>query len=158
MNAKFNKQLFAIIRKLVTSLRVFQNDTIFCEDVTFSQFSILDYVSKSGILEMSELHVLLSVEKSTTTRLVEPLIKKGYLEKIKSSHDSRVIELHITPEGKKIHREVWKCISDFLLNMDYSIPDDKKGEVLQALEIFINSIEHCCAPAKCCSFRQQERE
>lgn len=151
MENKFNKDLFAIIRKLITSLRIFQNETIFCEDVTFSQFSILNYVSKTGVLEMSKLHELLSVEKSTTTRQVEPLIKKGYLEKIRSIHDSRIIELHITPEGKKIHYEVWNCISDFLVNMDQSIPDDKKGEVLSAIEIFINSIENCCKPTVCCS-------
>lgn len=151
MENKFNKDLFATIRKLITSLRIFQNETIFCEDVTFSQFSILNYVSKTGVLEMSELHELLSVEKSTTTRQVEPLIKKGYLEKIRSIHDSRIVELHITSEGKKIHHEVWNCISDFLVNMDQSIPDDKKGEVLGAIEIFINSIENCCKPAVCCT-------
>jgi len=151
MENKFNKELFAIIRKLITSLRIFQNETIFCEDVTFSQFSILNYVSKTGVLEMSQLHELLSVEKSTTTRQVEPLIKKGYLEKIRSIHDSRIVELHLTSKGKNIHGEVWKCISDFMLNMDNSIPDDKKGDVLSAIEIFINSIEKCCKPAVCCS-------
>lgn len=157
MENKFNKDLFTVIRKLITSLRIFQNETIFCEDVTFSQFSILNYVSKNGVLGMSQLHELLSVEKSTTTRLVEPLIKKGYLEKNRSIHDSRIVELHLTPEGKKIHQEVWKCISDFMVSMDQSIPDDKKGEVLGAIEIFINSIEKCCKPAVCCGSIKETR-
>lgn len=157
MENKFNNNLFATIRKLITSLRIFQNETIFCEDVTFSQFSILNYVSKTGVLEMSELHELLSVEKSTTTRQVEPLIKKGYLKKIRSIHDSRIIELHLTSEGKKAHHDVWNCISDFMVKMDQSIPDDKKGEVIGAIEIFINSIEKCCKPAACCAGNKKIR-
>lgn len=158
MNNNYNNQLFATIRKLVTSLRIFQNEMVFCEDVTFSQFSILNYVSKTGILEMSELHSLLSVEKSTTTRLVEPLIKKGYLVKNRSSHDSRIVELHLTPEGKIVHQKVWNCISDFMINLDQSIPNDKKSEVLQALDIFINSMERCCKPAVCCMATQLKKE
>ncbi|TFH42901.1 MAG: MarR family transcriptional regulator [Chrysiogenales bacterium] len=150
MNTTYNKQLFTTIRKLITALRIFQNETIFCGDVTFTQFSILNYVSKTGVLEMSTLHELLSVEKSTTTRLVEPLITKGCLEKRKSLHDSRVIELHITTEGKKVHHEVWSCINDFLAGMNNSIPTDKKNDVLQALDIFTDSIESCCKPSSCC--------
>ena len=157
MENKFNNNLFATIRKLITSLRIFQNETIFCEDVTFSQFSILNYVSKTGVLEMSELHELLSVEKSTTTRQVEPLIKKGYLKKIRSIHDSRIIELHLTSEGKKTHHDVWNCISDFMVKMDQSIPDDKKEEVIGAIEIFINSIEKCCKPSACCTGNKKIR-
>lgn len=157
MNNNYNNQLFATIRRLVTSLRIFQNETVFCEDVTFSQFSILNYVCRTGILEMSELHSLLSVEKSTTTRLVEPLIKKGYLEKIRSNHDSRIIELHLTTDGKKVHQDVWNCISDFMFHMNQSIPDDKKDEVLGAIEIFINSIEKCCKPVVCCGGIKETR-
>jgi DNA-binding MarR family transcriptional regulator len=154
MKDNYDKQLFETIRRLITSLRIFQNETAFCEDITFSQFSILNYVSKTGILEMSKLHALLSVEKSTTTRLVEPLIKKGYLGKKRSGSDSRIIELFITDDGKKIHSNVWKCISDFMINMENSIPSGKKSEMLHALDIFIKSIELCCKPSVCCNGKQ----
>jgi DNA-binding MarR family transcriptional regulator len=154
MKNNYDTQLFETIRRLVTSLRIFQNESAFCEDITFSQFSILNFVSKTGMLEMSELHTLLSVEKSTTTRLVEPLIKKGYLDKKRSGSDSRIIELYITGDGKKIHRKVWKCISDFMISMENSIPSGKKSEMLLALDIFIKSIEVCCKPSSCCTGKQ----
>ncbi len=151
MKDNYDQQLFETIRRLVTSLRIFQNETAFCEDITFSQFSILNYVSKTGMLEMSELHSLLSVEKSTTTRLVEPLIKKKYLGKKRSGADSRAIELYITDSGKEIHQKVWKCISDFMINMENSISPEKKSEIYHALDVFIKSIETCCKPAVCCT-------
>ncbi len=150
MKRSYDKELLAIIRRLIISLRVFQTESIFCEDLTFTQFSILSYVAKTGSLEMSALHTLLSVEKSTTTRLVDPLVKMGYLKKNPSTHDSRAIELQLTSKGRTIFEKVKECISDFMIDMSNSIPDNKKVDVLQSLEIFINSMERCCKPDGCC--------
>lgn len=150
MKAHYEEQMLSIIRRLMISLRVFQSESIFCENLTFTQFSILSYVAKTGSLEMSVLHDLLSVEKSTTTRLVDPLVKMGCLKKRQSDRDSRAIELHLTDEGKAIYKKVRDCISDFMRNMGNSIPDDKKENVLQSLEIFIKSMERCCKTNECC--------
>lgn len=144
------RQFYSVIRKLIVSLRTFQADSVFCEDITFNQFTILDYVHSTGTLEMSELHKLLSVEKSTTTRMVEPLVVKGYINKLTSEHDSRAIVLQLTAEGKKIHQSVWKCISDFMLNIEDSIPVNKKEDMLDILELFISSLDTCCRPGICC--------
>lgn len=149
MNITEDRQFLSVIRKLIVSLRVFQAESIFCEDITFNQFTILDYINTSGILEMSDLHRLLSVEKSTTTRMIEPLAVKGYLTKTPSVHDSRAVELRLTPEGKKVHQTVSKCISDFMTNMNNSIPKKNKDDVLNAVEVFINSLETCCKPGEC---------
>lgn len=145
-----DRHFFSIIKKLIVSLRLFQAESIFCEDITFNQFTILDYIFSSGTLEMSELHKLLSVEKSTTTRMLEPLAVKGYIKKTPSVHDSRSIELRLTPEGKKVHQTVWKCISDFMNNMENSIPVKNREDVLNAVDVFIKSLETCCQPGGCC--------
>jgi len=59
-------------------LRCCCRDEAFCADVTFHQFLILDAVAKQKEISLADLHKLLSVEKSTTTRLVAPLIGKGF--------------------------------------------------------------------------------
>jgi len=150
MNNISDRHYFSIIKKLIVSLRIFQAESIFCEDITFNQFTILDYIFTSGTLEMAELHKLLSVEKSTTTRMLDPLVARGYITKTQSAHDSRAIELRLTPEGKKVHQTVWKCISDFMANMENSIPKKNKDDVLNAVEVFINSLDTCCQPGVCC--------
>jgi len=136
--------VFYLLKELTKVLRIFQKDEVFCENITFTQFCILDFVIKDNPLELSILHSLLSVEKSTTTRLVEPLVKEGLLEKIRSSRDSRAIQLRILEKGVTIHTEVWKCISGFILNVTGQIPDEKKGAVMDTLELFINAFKTCC--------------
>lgn len=151
MKNTYDKELLSVIRRLIISLRIFQAESTFCEDLTFTQYSILSYVAKTGSLPMAELHTLLSVEKSTTTRLVEPLVKMGYLKKIQSAHDSRAIELKLTGKGEEIFDRVRECISEFMINMGNTIPEDKRDDVLQSLEIFIKAMERCCTPGGCCS-------
>jgi len=79
--------------------RCCRQDTAFCEGVTFHQFVILDAVVKNKELNISDLHGILSVEKSTTTRLVNTLIQKGLVTRERSSHDSRAFVLTLTKEG-----------------------------------------------------------
>ena len=150
METAYDKQMLSIIRRLMISLRAFQSEAVLCENLTFIQFSILSYVAKTGSLEMSMLHGLLSVEKSTTTRLVGPLVKMGYLKKKQSTHDSRAIELHLTGTGKAAFEKVKDCISEFMIKMSNLIPDDRKNDVLHSLEIFIKSMEKCCTTGGCC--------
>ena len=144
------KTMFFLIKELTKVLRSYQNEAAFCEGVTFTQFSILDLVAEKGILSLSELHKLLSVEKSTTTRLVNPLVEQKLLKKTESLHDSRAVELVITKLGKKVHIRVWECISGFMQNMMKEIPEEKINDVFNSLRIFIRACSNCCS-STCCS-------
>ncbi|MCX6224781.1 MAG: helix-turn-helix domain-containing protein, partial [Bacteroidia bacterium] len=72
-----NTELMEIFTGLSQVSRFCRQDVAFCEGVTFHQFMILDALVGKKEMQISELHKLLAVEKSTTTRLVNPLIKKG---------------------------------------------------------------------------------
>ena len=150
----FNKEMFDIIKGLIKSLRFFQSESVFCENITFIQFCILDYVvSGGGRIGMSSLHPLLGVEKSTTTRLVAPLLKSGLLIRVKSETDSRAVDLEITSEGSATHENVWQCIQNYLGDCCSSLPEESRMEMLRMVRVFAASIENCCSPVKgyCCN-------
>jgi DNA-binding MarR family transcriptional regulator len=69
-----SKEVLSLVSELCQVVRFCRQDSMFCEDVTFTQFLILDEVAKKGELKMLELHQILAVDKSTTTRLVNPLV------------------------------------------------------------------------------------
>jgi DNA-binding MarR family transcriptional regulator len=137
--------VFHLLQDLGKVMRIFQSEAVLCEGVTFAQFCILDHAAaRGGRLELSELHGLLSVEKSTTTRMVGPLIKRGLVARKKSAHDSRAIELALTAKGKDVHERVWGCVSGFIDDVLRHIPGDQRNSVFAALEVFIRSIRQCC--------------
>ncbi len=144
------RSAFILIRELGKALRIFQDGAVFCEDLTFTQFIILDHVMQQGRLPMSDLHALLAVEKSTTTRLVQPLVNRQVVIKEKSKSDSRVVELVITDEGRKLHKQVWECIAGFVQHLQETIPQDQREPVAESLGLFSRSLLSCCGKQGCC--------
>ena len=143
--------LLEVFMGMVQVTRCCRQDAAFCEEVTFHQFMILDAVAKRNELPMSDLHEILGVKKSTTTRLINPLIQKGLLKRNKSVHDSRAATLFLTPEGEEIQQKVSLCLADFFQKVICSIPDGKKEEVMEAIQILIAAIKNTAVGCGCCS-------
>jgi DNA-binding MarR family transcriptional regulator len=144
------RELMDILGGLSQVLRCCCRDEAFCEGVTFHQFMILDAVAKEKELQMADLHKLLSVEKSTTTRLVNPLIKKGLLRRDKADHDSRAVKLMLTKEGRETHKKVQVCLTDFFQRALGNVPEKKRNEVLESVKIFITAIKNSANSCDCC--------
>ncbi len=130
--------------------RCCRQDTAFCEGVTFHQFIILDAVFKNDELNISDLHKILSVEKSTTTRLLKPLLQKGLLTRLQSSRDSRAFVLILTKDGGNVHRNVHSCLEDFFNKIESNLPTGKKDNILQAVQIFFNAVKNAAGGCNCC--------
>jgi DNA-binding MarR family transcriptional regulator len=143
-----NKELLDVLGGLSQVLRFCCRDEAFCEGVTFHQFLILSAVAEEKELYMADLHKLLSVEKSTTTRLVNPLVKKGLLLRSKADNDSRAVKLTLTGAGRETHKNVEVCLNNFFLKVMGNIPAKKRPDVLKSVKIFIsaikNSVNGCC--------------
>ena len=143
------KELLEVFGGLSQVLRCCCRDEAFCEGVTFHQFLILNAVAKDRELYMADLHKLLAVEKSTTTRLVNPLIKKGLLKRDKSGHDSRAVKLTLTKAGKETHQKVDVCLSNFFERVLGEIPAKKRSDVLKSVKIFIEAIRASANSCTC---------
>lgn len=145
----FDNKIFSLISELARALRCCQQESVFCENVTLSQFLILDNVSSSGKLRLSSLHKILSVEKSTTTRLVNPLVKQGLILRERSEIDSRVIELSLTKKGISVRNRVWECLSGYLNNISSRIPEENRSEVLDSVRVFTDAMQGVCTDEHC---------
>ena len=65
-----------------------------------SQFAILGYLSKLGVVQLTELADHLYMERTTLTRNLKPLEKRGLVAINKSPTDARAKEISLTTEGK----------------------------------------------------------
>jgi DNA-binding MarR family transcriptional regulator len=144
------EELMDVLGGLSQVLRCCCRDEAFCEGVTFHQFMILDAVAKEKELHMADLHKILSVEKSTTTRLVNPLIKKGLIRRDKADHDSRAVKFTLTKEGRETHKKVLICLTDFFQRVLGNIPAKKRADVLESVKMFITAIKNSANGCGCC--------
>jgi len=148
MNQKIlarDRDILSLIMELSKAVRCCRQDEVFCEDVTFTQFMILDTIARNTTLNMASLHDTLSVDKSTTTRLVAPLIRKGLVIRDRSDHDSRAATLKLTLEGKETHYKVWQCLLSFTQLVHSQIPEEKRDAVLESVRIFLGAMQKVTA-------------
>lgn len=153
MSANIDKncrEVMEIIMGLAREIRCCSRDEAICHEVTFHQFMILDAVATKGELNLAELHGILSVEKSTTTRLVNPLIRKGLLKRDRAAHDSRAARIALTEEGKETHRRVWLCLAVFFQNIIGQIPEKRRKGIMESVRVFTEAMKSAAVACRCC--------
>jgi DNA-binding MarR family transcriptional regulator len=143
-------ELLEIFTGLAQVTRCCRQDEAFCENVTFNQFLILDAVAKNKELNIADLHEILAVEKSTTTRILSPLIKKGLVNRNKDQRDFRAARLTLTKEGMDTYKNVRLCLEIFLQRVTCNIPGSKRNDVLKAVKYFIQAIKNSTAEETAC--------
>lgn len=143
-------QLMDVFAGLVQATRCCRQDTAFCGGVTLHQYMILDAVFKKGNLRIADLHGILGVEKSTTTRLVNPLIAKGLLTKEPSASDSRSFTLALTRKGTAAHLKVRDCLANFFYKIQQNLPAGKQENILQSVQTFTAAIRNASNTCLCC--------
>jgi len=144
-----SREIFGLMQDLAREIRCCSRDEAFCGNLTFQQFVVLDAVARAGELDLAALHGILAVEKSTTTRLVDPLLRKGLLNRDKAVHDSRAARLSLTEAGRRTHGEVWQCQKIFLAGVARQIGDGDRKAVFRALRRFAQAMGKAAAECRC---------
>lgn len=145
-----DRELIDLVAQLVRVARGFQQEQAFCEGITFTQFQILDRVVEAGgTLGLAELHGALDVDKSTTTRLVAPLLKRGLADKRRRTDDRRAFELVVSDEGRAVARRVWDCIAGASTLVDGFIPPEEREQTYRGVRVFARALAKACESGCC---------
>jgi MarR family transcriptional regulator, 2-MHQ and catechol-resistance regulon repressor len=96
-------------RALSELIRVYQfrdRDRICCYDVSVTQCYALEAVVLHGSLTLNQLAAHMYLDKSTTSRVVDALQKKGYVERRENPEDRRALQLEATDAGRQLHARI----------------------------------------------------
>src|SRR5918994_4355074 len=86
--------LQAAVAELVRVYQYRDRDRICCHDVSVTQCHALEALVEHGPMRLNALADRLFLDKSTTSRVVGALVKKGYVEQRTDAVDGRAIALH----------------------------------------------------------------
>ena len=150
--------MLELIVGLAREIRCCSREEAFCEGVTFQQFVILDTVANKKEMLLSELHGVLSVEKSTTTRLVDPLVRKGFLKRESALHDSRAVKLVMTDEGMEVHARVWACLCGFFQRVLMNIPKAERNNLFISVKAFTGAMRGVLEENSCCASGKRSKK
>jgi DNA-binding MarR family transcriptional regulator len=131
-------------RALTELVRVYQfrdRDRICCYDVSVSQCYALEAIVLEGPLGLNELAARLYLDKSTASRVVDALEKKGYAERRARPEDRRALRLVATEAG----RELYARIQGDILAQERELLAEFSPEVRQSMAKLIGQLARAAA-------------
>jgi DNA-binding MarR family transcriptional regulator len=122
--------LHAAVAELVRVYQFRDRDRICCHDVSVTQCHALEMLVEHGSMRLNGLAERLFLDKSTTSRVVAALVKKGYVEQRADDADGRAIALEATAAGRRLYTRITNDLIEqqkqLLQDLD---PDVREGVV-----------------------------
>ncbi|NIR43321.1 MAG: MarR family transcriptional regulator [Gemmatimonadetes bacterium] len=108
-NSSLEADALALHRVLIELKRAYQfrdRECICCYDVSVTQCWALEALVRCEVLTLNELAAELYLEKSTASRVVSALERKGYVERARHPEDGRALALRATEGGRRLYRDI----------------------------------------------------
>jgi MarR family 2-MHQ and catechol resistance regulon transcriptional repressor len=105
LSATLDRDAEALQASVADLVRVYQfrdRDRICCHDISVTQCYALETLVDHGPLRVGALAQRLFLDKSTTSRVVATLVKKGYVEQQADASDGRATALSATRRGRAL--------------------------------------------------------
>lgn len=99
-------ELHVALSRLVRLYQYRDRDRICCHDISVTQCHALEVLVERGPLRSQALAGALRLDKSTTTRVVDALQRKGYVEREADAQDARAVLLRVTRSGRALHARI----------------------------------------------------
>jgi len=98
--------LHSAVSDLVRIYQFRDRDKICCYDISVTQCYALETLVGLGPSRSQALAEALRLDKSTTTRVVDALVRKGYVERLPDPDDARAVSLRVTASGRQLYERI----------------------------------------------------
>ncbi|MCG8320063.1 MAG: MarR family transcriptional regulator [Cytophagales bacterium] len=103
-------------------------------DVSKREFNLLIMLGKSEKMIVREVADFLGIPVSSATAIIDKLSEKGYLRRIHSSSDRRIIVVVLSQEGKSIYLSLTSKMKNFARGVMDKLGEAEKKKLVQLLE------------------------
>lgn len=141
-----NNLLRDLIRILEKNIGTLEKSEFLCCGVTIGQCYAILEIGLAGEISLIELANLLNLDKSTMSRTVNNLVNNGLVERLIDPSNRRYVKIKLTKSGQNVYENVNAVFDSYLKSVFDSIPESKREQVMESLEIFIGVLKNnnCC--------------
>ena len=83
----------------------------------------------------------MSLATSTMTRIVDNLVRDGYIERTQDPQDRRVVRVSLTEEGDKLFQIILEVYHGYHRKIVENIPPEELHQVVESLTMLIEAIK-----------------
>ncbi len=110
-------------------------------DLTPRQFAVLKSVAKSEDLSQTALVQETGIDRSTLADIVRRLIKKGLLQRKRTSHDARMYAVRLTAAGRELLRAAEPAVKNTEEQLLAVLPVRQRSAMIDALSTIVTALE-----------------
>lgn len=130
-----------MLRILVRNLGILDKSDASCCGVSMTQCHAIVEIGRAKKISLIDLSDLLELEKSTMSRTINNLVDDGYVTREVDSSNRRYVSIQLTDKGLEVFQSIEDSMHQYYGNIFQSIPEDKRNQVLESLEILVKSIK-----------------
>lgn len=136
---QFREQIRILERKL--GLLKKNNGSCCAAVLTLAQCHAVVEIGRVKSISLKDLAVILAIDISTTSRTVDGLVKKGYVQRTPSLEDRRSVDISLTESGMVIFETIESNNDTFFADIFDNIPNDEKMNVLHTLDVILAAFD-----------------
>lgn len=136
-----NSTLNEILVKLFRNINTIEEQAVKSgeyKDMTTNDMHVIEAIGIDGEKNMSTVAKSLSVTTGTLTISVNSLVKKGFVDRVRSETDRRVVLVSLTAKGKKAYKQHQKFHED-MINAVVAQLDEEEKVILQKALVDLNT-------------------
>ncbi|QUH26484.1 MarR family winged helix-turn-helix transcriptional regulator [Serpentinicella alkaliphila] len=143
---KAYEKLREIIRIFERNLGALKANEITCCGITMAQCHALVEIGRAENISLNELANILDLDNSTMSRTVNGLVDNGYAKRDINPKDRRYVTISLEEKGYGLFEGIESEMNEYFKKVYETIPEKKRDQVIESLEILLKSIKinDCC--------------
>lgn len=111
--------------------------------ISSSQSEVIQVLKEWEPISLKKLGELLLCEEGSPSRLIDRMVKAGFINKYRSEEDSRYVLLELSEKGRKIYEEIVRIDQEFYKKLETIFSEDEMKQVNQLLSKFLMQYPVC---------------
>ncbi len=136
------------VRLLTRKLGLLEKSEASCCGVTLSQCHAMVEIGRAGSISVNDLANLLGLDKSTISRSINNLVEQDLVTREPDPENRRYLSIGLTAKGQALFSEIESGMEQYYQDVYNALPEDKREQVLECLEILVRSLPEQCCQAK----------
>ncbi len=153
-----SEDLYEALNQLVRVYQFRDRDRICCYDVSVTQCYAIETLVKKGALRLQVLAEEMFLDKSTTSRVIDTLERKGYVSRVEDAEDRRAVQVEATEAGNQLYQKIRADLIAEERAMIENMSTEARQGALSLLKQLTRATEiRCGLFYDCCSLAQPEK-
>lgn len=132
-----------LIRILVRDLGVLEKSDASCCGVSLAQCHAIVEIGRKEKISLVDLASLLGLDKSTMSRTINNLVESDLVLRDLDMENRRYVIIQLTEKGSSVFRNIEESMDVYYKSIFNSIPENKRSQVLESLQILKEAVESC---------------